>query len=152
MIEANRSSTIGYLTLTQNGKILEINPIVSQFLGMERNKLLQRDFSAFVAREDQDRWSLCVSKHNEQGSLQLLLQRYDGTALQVQLQYQHQSDETGSSIIRIFLIESMQHKQPETTQDVRNSREDYLFLFSPVKLFIPAMSSLPIQRNSSVRI
>ncbi len=135
MIEANSSSTIGYLTLTQNGRILEINPVASQLLGMERDNLLQRDFSAFVAREDQDRWSLCVSSHNEQGNLQLLLQRYDSTAFQVQLQYKHQSDGTGSPIIRIFLIESMQHKQPETTQDARNSREDYLFLFSPVIVY-----------------
>ena len=135
MIEANRSSTIGYLTLTQNGKILEINPIVSQFLRMERDKLLQRDFSAFVACEDQDRWRLCANKHNEQGNLQLLLQRHDGTALQVQLQYKHQSDESGSSIIRIFLIDSMQHKQPEITLSAPNNREDYLFLFSPVIVY-----------------
>lgn len=135
MIEANSSSIIGYLTLTQNGRILEINPAASQLLGMERDNLLQRDFSVFVAREDQDRWRLCANKHNEQGNLQLLLQRHDGTALQVQLQYQHQSDETGSPIVRIFLIDSMQHKQPEITLSAPNNREDYLFLFSPVIVY-----------------
>lgn len=135
MIEANRSSTIGYLTLTQTGQISEINPVAAQLLGMERDNLLQRDFSVFVAREDQDRWSLCANKHNEQGNLQLLLQRHDGTALQVQLQYKHQSDESGSPIIRIFLIDSMQHKQPEITLSAPNNREDYLFLFSPVIVY-----------------
>lgn len=135
MIEANSSSTIGYLVLTQTGQISEINPVAAQLLGMERDNLLRRDFSAFVAREDQDRWNLCTSKHNEQGNLQLLLQRHDGTALQVQLQYKHQSDETSSPIIRIFLIDSRQHKQPETTLNARSNREDYLFLFSPVIVY-----------------
>lgn len=135
MIEANSSSTIGYLILTQTGQISEINPAASQLLGMERDNLLQRDFSAFLAREDQDRWGLCISEHNEQGNLQLLLQRHDGTAVQVQLQYQHQSDETGSPIIRIFLIDSMRHRQPEITLNARNNREDYLFLFSPVIVY-----------------
>ena len=135
MIEANRSSAIGYLTLTQTGQVLEINPVASQLLGMERDKLLQRDFSAFVASEDQDRWRLCANKHNEQGNLQLLLQCYDGSALQVQLQYMHQSDETGSPIIRIFLFESMQHKQLEVALSARSKREDHLFLFSPVIVY-----------------
>ncbi|MDO8895306.1 MAG: EAL domain-containing protein [Nitrosomonas sp.] len=135
MIEANRSSAIGYLTLTQTGQILEINPVASQLLGMERDKLLQRDFSAFVVSEDQDRWRLCASKHNEQGNLQLLLQCYDGSALQVQLQYMHQSDEAGSPIIRIFLFESMQHKQLEAALSARSKREEHLFLFSPVIVY-----------------
>ncbi len=135
MIEANRSSTIGYLALTQTGRILEINPVASQLLGMERDKLLQRDFSDFVVREDQDRWSLCISKLNEQGNLQLLLQHHDSTALQVQLQYKHQNDETDSPIIRIFLIESMLYKQPESALSACNKREDYLFLFSPVIVY-----------------
>lgn len=135
MIEANSSSTIGYLVLTQTGQISEINPVASQLLGTERDKLLQRDFSAFVAREDMDRWSLCTNKHNEQGNLQLLLQRHDSTVFQVQMQYKHQSDEMGSPVIGIFLINSMQHKQPEFAPNARNSREDYLFLFSPVIVY-----------------
>lgn len=92
--------------------------------------MLQRDFSAFVVSEDQDRWRLCASKHNEQGNLQLLLQCYDGSALQVQLQYMHQSDEAGSPIIRIFLFESMQHKQLEAALSARSKREEHLF-YSP---------------------
>ena len=135
MIEANRSSSIGYLILTQIGQISEINPVAAQLLGMERDQLLLRDFSAFVTREDQDRWRLCTNKHNEQGHLQLLLQRHDSTALQVQLQYKHQSDETGSPIIRIFLFESMQYKQLEVALNARSKWEEHLFLFSPVIVY-----------------
>lgn len=135
MIEANRSSSIGYLILTQIGQISEINPVAAQLLGMERDQLLLRDFSAFVTREDQDRWRLCTNKHNEQGHLQLLLQRHDSTALQVQLQYKHQNDETGSPIIRIFLFESMQYKQLEVALNARSKWEEHLFLFSPVIVY-----------------
>ncbi|MBY0484791.1 EAL domain-containing protein [Nitrosomonas sp.] len=135
MIEANRSSSIGYLILTQIGQISEINPVAAQLLGMDRDQLLRRDFSAFVTREDQDRWRLCTNKHNEQGHLQLLLQRHDSTALQVQLQYKHQNDETGSPIIRIFLFESMQYKQLEVALNARSKWEEHLFLFSPVIVY-----------------
>jgi len=138
MIEANRSSTIGYLTLTQSGQISEINPVASQLLGMERGNLLQKEFSSFVAREDQDRLiqcCLCSSEPSEQGDLQLLLQRHDGTALQAQLQYKHQRDEMGNPTIHIFLIDSMPQKQPETTLIASNSREDYLFSFSSIIVY-----------------
>ena len=135
MIEVNKSSSIGYLILTQIGQISEINPVAAQLLGMERDQLLLRDFSAFVTREDQDRWRLCTNKHNEQGHLQLLLQRHDSTALQVQLQYKHQSDETGSPVIRIFLFESMQYKQLEVALNARSKWEEHLFLFSPVIVY-----------------
>lgn len=138
MIEANRSSTIGYLTLTQGGQISEINLVASQLLGMERGNLLQKEFSSFVAREDHDRLiqcCFCSSESSEQGDLQLLLQRHDGTALQAQLQYKHQRDETGSPTIHIFLIDSMPQKQPETTLIASNSREDYLFSFSSVIVY-----------------
>ncbi len=138
MIEATRSSKIGYLTLTQSSQISEINPVASQLLGMERGNLLQKEFSSFVAREDQDRLiqcCLCPSKPSEQGGLQLLLQRYDGTVFQAQLQYQHQRDEMGNPIIRIFLIDSMPQKQPEIALITSNSRENYLFLFSSVIVY-----------------
>jgi len=138
MTEADRVSTIGYLSLTQNGQISQINPVACQLLGMERGDLLQRDFSSFVVHEDQDRWiqcCLCPDKPGEQGNLQLLLQRYNGNAFEAQLQCIHQRDETGDPIIRIFLIDMMQSRQPGTSLNVPNSREDYLFSFSPVIVY-----------------
>ncbi|MBL0010465.1 MAG: PAS domain S-box protein [Nitrosomonas sp.] len=54
---------------------------------------------------------------------------------EAQLQCIHQRDETGDPIIRIFRIDMMQSRQPGTSLNVPNSREDYLFSFSPVIVY-----------------
>lgn len=138
MTEASDFSTIGYLTLTQNGQILEINSAASKLLGIERNSLLQKDFNSFIIRGDQDSGVQCclyTSKHDEQGSLQLTLQRCDGTTLHAQLQYIHQIDKDGNPVIRIFLLDTILQKQTETALYAPNTRDDYLFLFSPVIVY-----------------
>ena len=137
MTEASEFSTIGYLTLMQNGQISEINSVASKLMGIERSGLLQRNFTAFVACEDQDHWIQCclTKKQGEPGSLQLILQRCDGTALHAQLQYIHQIDEAGSPVIRIFLLDTMLQKQTDNALYVPNRRDDYLFLFSPVIVY-----------------
>jgi len=138
MTESSEFSTIGYFTLTQNGQILEINSAACKLLGMERDSFLQKEFTFFVAHEDQDRWIQCclyTSKNDEQGSLHLTLQRCDSTALHAQLQYVHQIDKVGSPIIRILLIDTLLQKRTDTALYVPNSRDDYLFLFSPVIVY-----------------
>mgnify|MGYP003376562032 CR=1 FL=1 len=49
-------SPVGYLTLTPTGEIAEINMTGAQLFGLDRSGLLKRDFSAFVSREDSERW------------------------------------------------------------------------------------------------
>ena len=47
---------IGYLTLTREGTIAEVNLTGAALLGMERKKLLDRRFDGFITTEDKDRW------------------------------------------------------------------------------------------------
>jgi PAS domain S-box-containing protein len=47
---------IGYLTLSREGMIAEINLTASDMLGVVRKKLLTRRFAQFVAEADRDRW------------------------------------------------------------------------------------------------
>ena len=137
MTKAIEFPVIGYVTLTLYGQITEINFAASKFLGMKRNDLLKRNFTAFIACEDQDRWiQYCLaSKKDDQGNLQLTLQCCDGTALSVNLQYIHQVNGVGDSVIHIFLIDTESQKQANASSYVPNSQNDYLFLFSPVIVY-----------------
>lgn len=49
-------SPVGYLTLTPKGEIAEINMTGALLFGLERSVLLKRDFSAFISRDDRERW------------------------------------------------------------------------------------------------
>ena len=59
---------IGYLTLSSEGMISEINLTASDMLGVVRKKLLARRFSQFVVESDRERWYLhfsSVLKHDQ---------------------------------------------------------------------------------------
>lgn len=47
---------VGYITLSREGLIGEINLTGSALLGVDRVKLIKRRFSQFVAPQDRDRW------------------------------------------------------------------------------------------------
>jgi len=47
---------IGYITITREGLISEINLTGATLLGIDRTKLLKRRFSQFIAPDDKDRW------------------------------------------------------------------------------------------------
>jgi len=47
---------VGYITVTRDGLISEINLTGANLLGIDRSKLLNRRFSQFVAPQDKDRW------------------------------------------------------------------------------------------------
>ena len=79
---------VGYLTLTADGMIDEINFTATTLLGVERKNLLHRQFTSLVIAEDQSRWTqllVSVLKSAGKGSMEVSLQRGDGTVLQAQL-------------------------------------------------------------------
>jgi len=47
---------VGYITLSHEALIGEINLTGATLLGKERGKLMRKRFAAFVAPEDRDRW------------------------------------------------------------------------------------------------
>jgi len=49
-------SPVGYITLSREGLISELNLTGSALLGIERFRLLGRRFSHYVAPQDKDRW------------------------------------------------------------------------------------------------
>ena len=81
---------VGYLTLTSEGVIAEINLTGTALLGMDRRHLLHRSFASFVEPGDQESWSRnfqTMAQHGRQGKLELSLRRGDGTVFHAQLDY-----------------------------------------------------------------
>ena len=79
---------VGYLSLTREGLIEEINLTATRLLQRERKKLLQRSFTALVVAEDKPRWAslfMRLKASDANGRVELALQRGDGTLLQAQL-------------------------------------------------------------------
>jgi PAS domain S-box-containing protein len=79
---------IGYLSLSREGMISEINFTGADMLGMVRNKLIMRRFSQFIAEEDRDRWYLHFAsalKYDQRQRCNVTFQREDGSRFQAQL-------------------------------------------------------------------
>ena len=125
---------VGYLTLTSDGLIAEINLTGARLLGLERKNLLHRRFTSFVIPEDQDRWTrhyLSVKRDGGQGSAELALQRGDGTVFHVQLDCLHQEIGAGNATIRpegsalgvrVVLSDITARKQAEEARQTSEAR------------------------------
>lgn len=79
---------VGYLTVTSEGKIAEINVTCATLLGEDRKKLLRRHFASHVMPEDGDRWHLFLRSalgQHERLSCELAMRRDDGSSFQARL-------------------------------------------------------------------
>jgi PAS domain S-box-containing protein len=80
---------VGYLTLTTDRMIAEINLTACRLLGVDRKHLLRRQFASLVIADDQDRWAQLFLERNakENGSIELSIRRADGAALHAHVDY-----------------------------------------------------------------
>ncbi|MEK7844040.1 MAG: PAS domain-containing protein [Pseudomonadota bacterium] len=131
---------VGYLTLTSDGLISEINLTSAQLLGVEREKSLHKRFISFVIDEDQDRWTqhfLSTKKHDEQSNVELALHRGDGTVIYVQLHCMHQKIDVSNSVIRIVLSDITERKLVEEKH--REQEEFFRMITENVDDFIAVL-------------
>jgi PAS domain S-box-containing protein len=107
---------VGYLTLNSDGMIEELNLTAATLLDMERKDLLHRRFTALVVAEDQSRWMqliLSVMKSGGKSSVEVGLQRRDGTVFQAQLDCEATRVGAGDTAIRIALTDISLRKRTE---------------------------------------
>jgi PAS domain S-box-containing protein len=117
---------IGYLSLTADGLIAEINLTGIMLLGKDRKELLQKRLTALVIPEDQDRWTqlfLNVKKPDGAGRVELGLQRGDGTVFQAQLDCERTKVGAGDTAVRIALTDISERKKTEKA--LRESEKRY---------------------------
>lgn len=82
------ATPLGFVTLSSDGLIEKISLTGASLLGVERKDLLQKRFSIFVVDEEQDRWNrnfLSMKRQIGQGTMELALQRGDGTVFLAEL-------------------------------------------------------------------
>ena len=107
---------VGYLTLNSNGMIEELNLTAATLLGTERKNLLQHRFTAQVIPEDQNRWLtlfLTVMKQDGKGSVEVSMQRHDGTVFPALLDCQRANPGDGNTMLRIALTDISARRQLE---------------------------------------
>jgi PAS domain S-box-containing protein len=106
---------IGYLSLTLDGLIAEVNLTGAALLGMERKKLLNRRFDGFVTSEDKDRWHshfLNALRRVGRKVCELEIQRSDGSFFHAQLDCQRTKSDD-ASMMRIALTDITERIQIE---------------------------------------
>lgn len=110
-IDLYEFAPVGYLTLNMDGMISEINLTGVTLLGRERKKLIHKSLRTLVAAEDQDKWVrhfMSTKNQAKKSSIELSLQRGDGTLFQAQLDCVSKV-----SVLRITLSDITQKKEAE---------------------------------------
>jgi diguanylate cyclase (GGDEF)-like protein/PAS domain S-box-containing protein len=107
---------VGYLTLTREGLITEINLTGASMLREIRTKLLQRRFARFVVPGDQDRFQRYFMQAFQLGGKQtceLCLLRSDGTHFDVRLDSLLATSGDAAPALRIALTDISESKEAE---------------------------------------
>lgn len=103
---------IGYLTLTAEGFISEINLTGAKLLGMDRNTALQRAIGSFLHANECDRWylhnRLTLSRDDKQSG-EFLIQRDDGTVFHALMDCQRR-DTLMSPAVRVSFTDITERK------------------------------------------
>lgn len=118
---------VGYLTLTREGLIVEINLTGATLLGMERNQLINHRFSALVANKDGDRWHLFFQhliQDNFEHDFELELHRGDNSPFDAQLHCKLITDDEKLPTIRITLTDISQRKRIDLVLRIVSSAFD----------------------------
>jgi diguanylate cyclase (GGDEF)-like protein/PAS domain S-box-containing protein len=118
---------VGYLTLTREGLIVEINLTGATLLGMERNQLINHRFSALVANKDGDRWHLFFQhliQDNFEHDFELELHRGDNSLFDAQLHCKLITDDEKLPTIRITLTDITQRKRIDLVLRIVSSAFD----------------------------
>ena len=118
---------IGYLTLTREALISEINLAGAALLGKECDKLIHSRFAHFVIPEDSDCWHrhfMRTLQHDGKQSCELILQRGDGSNFHAQLDCLRLINDDNALMVRITLTDITKRKRIEE-ENLRESNDRF---------------------------
>ena len=107
---------VGYLTLSRDTLITSINLTGAGLLGTDRQKLIGRRFSGFVAPEDHARWQhylMRAMSSPDRQACELTLRHANGTRLNFQLNSFATSTDASKQELRIALTDITERKRLE---------------------------------------
>ncbi len=125
---------VGYLTLSEQGLILEANLAAATLLGMCRVTLTNLPFSRFILRDDQDAYYLhrnqeCDSRAPQMCELRMVQQ--DGTVFWAHLVLTAGEQIEGAPVCRVVLSDITAHHQVE--ESLRESEVRFRHLLQDVQ-------------------
>ena len=116
------SAPVGYLTLSGEGFIEQVNLTGADMLGLQRDALLRTRFVDFVHAADAERWQATFRQALRQGDKQrfeLALRCAMGGRLDVQLDCMRVTDEAAPTMVRVAITDISGRKEAEV--DLRKS-------------------------------
>jgi PAS domain S-box-containing protein len=119
-VELYDFAPVGYVTLTADDQIAQINLTGATLLGVARPLLLNKRFSAFIVPADQACWSHHFTHVIDQvgrDTVELVMQRGDGTVFHALLDCAHQKVGAGGTAIRIALSDISERKRLEAERN-----------------------------------
>jgi PAS domain S-box-containing protein len=145
--EANRRfvdlydyAPVGYLTISDTGKIVEANLTCANLLREWRGKLLGRQFAAFLVPEDADRWYLLIStlrqSDGEPMFSEMKVRRQDGSVFHGHLALVRRGTDGEPSHIRITLTDVSALKQSEQESRLNAQKLQAVLDAVPAAVFI----------------
>jgi PAS domain S-box-containing protein len=120
---------MGYLTLSEQGLILQANLTAATLLGTPRGALVRQPISRFVVPDDQDAFYLQRKRlldNGEPQSFELRLLRADGSRFWAHLATTVARNEAGAPVLRLVLNDVSKRHQTEDT--LRESMQEFRIL------------------------
>ncbi|NNM52789.1 MAG: EAL domain-containing protein [Pseudomonadales bacterium] len=113
---------VGYLTISRQGLISEINLTGSTLLGIERKKLVKRRFAQFIAPEDRERWhrmflGIMAEEEAEIQSFEFVMVRFNGSSFYALIDCQRKDAIGEQPTLRVTLADI--HKLKESEAELR---------------------------------
>jgi PAS domain S-box-containing protein len=121
---------VGYVTVSEEGLILEANLTAATLLGVKRGALVKQSLARFILEEDQNIYYLNRKKLLKTGEPQgqeLRLVKSDGSAFWARLDGAFAEGSNGEPLYRIVLIDITERKEAEAA--LRTSEEKHRRLF-----------------------
>ena len=107
---------VGYLGLTDNGLLAEINLTGAALLGEDRQNLLNRRFAQFVEPDRRDEWQRLFRQALRQDgkqSFELRLDRHDGVAFDAHMDCLRIANVDAAPMLRIALTDITERKRAD---------------------------------------
>ena len=115
-VELYDFSPVGYLTLTAEGTISQINPAAADLLRRPREKLLKRPFRNFVLPESVERMNGLLTgalEYDESALTELMLKRADGSFFHAELVCRRKFPPHGPPVLHIAISDISDRKRAE---------------------------------------
>ena len=116
---------LGYLTISEDGLITDVNLTGAKLLGVERSSLIRARFSKCVTEKDVDEWHwyfMNVLNQMEKRTCTLLLKRGDRSRFPAHLEGIRITGSDGVTKVRIAIIDVTDRRKMEITLQVRDTQ------------------------------